>query len=87
MMSGISPSASVVKKGVIALNVAEFINKCDYEGGLVPLFNKGVSPYQLENTTPLPFRANLYKAYEVWKEFKKYEDKYYQMCEDCMHES
>lgn len=63
------------------MNAAEFINKCDWEGGLEYLFKRGFQPTQLELTVDSEFRKVVYRAYESWKEFKEYEDQYYTLIE------
>lgn len=68
------------------MTASEFVNKCDRAGGLYKLFETGVFPHQIENAAPLEFRCTLYLAYEDYKDFKKFEDKYYTMVEECKHE-
>lgn len=63
------------------MNAAEFINKCDWKGGLKEFFDYGFKPMQLELTIDPQFREAVYHAYEAYAEFKKWEDKYYTLVE------
>lgn len=63
------------------MNAVEFINKCDWEGGLKEVFEYGVTPEQLERTVDPELRLVIYQAYDGWKMFKKAEDRYYTLVE------
>ena len=63
------------------MNAAEFINKCDWEGGLAQFFDYGFQPTQLELTVDPEFRKVVYRAYEAWKDFQEQQDKYYTLVE------
>ena len=63
------------------MNAAEFINKCDYRGGLVATFESGIIPQQIELTVDADLRRAVYDAYEAWKKFNEAEDRYYTLVE------
>lgn len=63
------------------MNAVEFINKCDWEGGLKEFFDCGFQPAQLEPTVDAKLREAIYRAYEHWQKYKKYEDQYYTLVE------
>ena len=46
------------------MNAMEFINKCDWEGGLGELFDTGIIPQQVEMTVDPELRQAIYRAYE-----------------------
>ena len=52
------------------MNAVEFINKCDWEGGLAEVFDTGIIPQQVEMTVDPELRQAIYRAYEGWKMFK-----------------
>ena len=52
------------------MNAAEFINKCDWEGGLREIFESGVIPDQLERTVDPKLTYTIYDAYGAWKKWK-----------------
>ena len=63
------------------MNAVEFINKCDWEGGLGELFDTGVIPQQVEMTVDPELRQVIYRAYDGWKMFKDAADEYYTLVE------
>ena len=52
------------------MNAVEFINKCDWEGGLAKVFEYGVIPEQLERTVDPKLTHTIYDAYDAWKKWK-----------------
>lgn len=63
------------------MNAAEFINQCDWEGGLKEFFDYGFQPTQLESTVDSKLRDVICRAYKHWQEYKEYEDQYYALVE------
>lgn len=63
------------------MNAVDFINKCDWEGGLAEVFEYGVIPEQLDRTVDPELRQAIYQAYEGWKMFKEAADEYYALVE------
>ena len=63
------------------MNAVEFINKCDWMGGLSELFESGVIPQQVETTVDPELRKVIYQAYDGWKMFNDAADKYYTLVE------
>lgn len=63
------------------MNAVDFINKCDWEGGLSEFFEYGFEPSQLDSNTDLEFRKIISQAYKSWQDFQKYKDEYYALVE------
>lgn len=63
------------------MNAVEFINRCDWAGGLSELFDTGVVPQQVGTTVDPELRKLIYKAYDGWKMLKDATDKYYTFVE------
>lgn len=63
------------------MNAVDFINQCDWEGGLKEVFESGVIPEQLESTVDPELGQTIYDAYGAWKRFKEAEDRYYTLVE------
>lgn len=63
------------------MNAVEFINECDWKGGLGEFFDTGFIPQQVEMTVDPELRQAIYRAYEGWEMFKDAEDEYYTLVE------
>lgn len=63
------------------MNAVDFINKCDWEGGLAEVFEYGVIPEQLEHTVDPELTHTIYDAYDAWKKFEEAKDRYYTLVE------
>lgn len=52
------------------MNAVEFINQCDWKGGLKEIFESGVIPEQLDRTVDPELTYTIYDAYDAWKKWK-----------------
>lgn len=67
------------------MKIEEFINKCDYEGGLSELFDYGIDEEDIANIEldeNSQIKKTIMSAYKAWKEYKKFEDEYYYLAEE-----
>lgn len=63
------------------MNVAEFINKCDWEGGLSQGFESGLCPSDLAKEADAELFNAVFDAYEGWSIYKRAADRYYTLVE------
>lgn len=63
------------------MKVAEFINVCDWEGGLYQGFESGLCPSDIAKEADAELFDAVFDAYEAWSIYKQAVDKYYTLIE------
>lgn len=63
------------------MKVSEFINKCDWEGGLYQGFESGLCPSDIAKEADEKLFDAVFDAYEAWSIYKQAVDRYYTLIE------